>query len=183
MSDFAERVAAQRPILLRTARQLLRNMAWAEDAVSETLVAALEKRGAFAGGAGLRTWLVAILKHKIVDQIRHHTRECQVYAGGEAAGDVDGSDARPASTFAAEAAGIDPQERLSRLQFMTRLGKCLQTLPQQQERAFIMRYCMEKETAEICDELGVTANNLYVMLHRANRRLRASFQEANYGFR
>jgi RNA polymerase sigma-70 factor (TIGR02943 family) len=183
MSDFAERVAAQRPILLRTAHQLLRNKAWAEDAVSETLVAALEKPSAFAGGAQLRTWLVAILKHKIVDQIRHHTRECQVDAGGEPAGDVESSDAPLASAFAAAAAGIDPQERLSRLQFITELDQCLQTLPQQQERAFILRNCLEKDTGEICDELGVTANNLYVILHRANRRLRASFQEANHGFR
>jgi RNA polymerase sigma-70 factor, ECF subfamily len=182
MSDFPERVAAQRPSLLRTARQMLRNKAWAEDAVSETLVAALEKPGAFAAGAGLRTWLVAILKHKIVDQIRHHTRECQVDAGGEA-GDVDGAGAPLASAFAAAAAGIDPQERLSRLQFITELDQCLQTLPLRQERAFKLRNCMEKDTAEICDELGVTANNLYVMLHRANRRLRASFQKANHGFR
>jgi len=183
MSDFAERVAAQRPILLRTAHQMLRNKAWAEDAVSETLVAALEKPGAFAAGAGLRTWLVAILKHKIVDQIRHHTRECQVDAGDDAAGDVDGSGAPLASAFAAASAGIDPQERLSRLQFITELDQCLQTLPRQQERAFVLRNRMEKDTSEICDELGVTANHLYVMLHRANRRLRASFQKANHGFR
>src|SRR6266403_721078 len=183
MSDFAERVAAQHPILVRTARQVLRNKAWAEDAVSETLVAALEKPGAFAGGAQLRTWLVAILKHTIVDQIRQYTRECQIDAGGEAAGHVDGSDAPPASTFAADAAAIDPQERLSRLQFMTHLDQCLQMLPRQQERAFKLRNCMEKDTGEICDELGVTANNLYVMLHRANRRLRASFQKANHGLR
>ncbi len=183
MNDFAHQIAAQRPILLRAARRLLRNKAWAEDAVSETLVAALEKPGAFAGGAGLRTWLVAILKHKIVDQIRHHTRECQVDAGSDAAGNRGVAEAGPASTFAAEAAAIDPHERLSRLQFMTQLDRCLQMLPKQQGRAFILRNCMEKDTAEICDELGVTANHLYVMLHRANRRLRASFQEASYGFR
>ncbi len=66
-----------RPMLVRMARQRLRNDAWAEDAVSETLVAALESPAAFAGRAKVQTWLVGILKHKVVDQIRRHTRECQ----------------------------------------------------------------------------------------------------------
>jgi RNA polymerase sigma-70 factor (ECF subfamily) len=58
---------------------------------------------------------------------------------------------------------------------MIRLDRSLQRLPQRQARAFVLRNWMGKDTAEICDELGVTANNLSVMLHRANRRLRASF--------
>ena len=74
MQDFADQVAAIRPMLVRTARRRLRNDAWAEDAVSETLVAALEKPSAFAGRAAVQSWLVGILKHKTVDQIRRHTR-------------------------------------------------------------------------------------------------------------
>ncbi len=176
MNDFADQIVGERPVLLRIALQLLRNRTWAEDAVSETLVAALENPGAFAGRAAFRTWLVAILKHKAVDQIRSHMRECQVDAGADAAGYVDGSDAASATSFSAEAAGIGPQERLSRLQFIIQLDRYLQRLPQRQARAFLLRNWMGKDTAEICDELGVTANNLSVMLHRANRRLRASFR-------
>ena len=77
MHEFADELAAMRPMLVRMAQQRLRNEAWAEDAVSETLVAALEKPSAFTQRAMLRTWLVGILKHKVVDQIRRHTRECQ----------------------------------------------------------------------------------------------------------
>ena len=43
MADFAQQVEALRPQLLRYARSQLRNDAWAEDAVSDTLLAALEK--------------------------------------------------------------------------------------------------------------------------------------------
>jgi len=176
MDDFADQIAALRPTLLRTACRLLRNRVWAEDAVSETLVAALENPGAFAECASLSTWLVAILKHKVVDQIRQHTRECQVHAGAEAVWDAERPE--PAGTWTAEPAGIDPQERLSWLQFMNQLDRCLQSLPPRQGRAFVLRNRMQKGTAEICDELGVTANHLYVTLHRANRRLRASLQSA-----
>jgi DNA-directed RNA polymerase specialized sigma24 family protein len=58
-------VAEQRGYLLKFARLQLRNEAWAEDAVSETLLAALAKPQAFSGRAQLRTWLVGILKHKV----------------------------------------------------------------------------------------------------------------------
>ncbi len=176
MHDFADQVVALRPMLVRVARQKLRNDAWAEDAVSETLVAALENPAAFTGRAMLRTWLVGILKHKVVDQVRRHTRECQVDACDAEPEFGDLPDALPGGAVEARAEWGDPQERLHRRQFMAQFDECLKTLPPQQGRAFMLRNWMDKETDDICDELGVTANHLAVMLHRARRRLRASLQ-------
>ena len=176
MQDFADQVVALRPMLVRMARQRLRNDAWAEDAVSETLIAALEKPGAFAGRATARTWLVGILKHKVVDQIRRHTRECQVASFDDEPEFGDLPDATSGGAVEAQAKWGDPQECLSRRQFMEQFDKCLKALPPQQGRAFMLRNWMEEETEDICSELGVTANNLAVMLHRARNRLRASLQ-------
>ena len=75
MTEFARQVETLRPQLLRYARSQLRNDAWAEDAVSDTLLAALEKPQSFAGQSQLKTWLVGILKHKVIDQLRRHGRE------------------------------------------------------------------------------------------------------------
>ena len=75
MSDLAREVPALRPQLLRFARYQLRNDDWAEDAVSETVLAALEKPQGFSGQSQLKTWLIGILKHKLVDQVRRRTRE------------------------------------------------------------------------------------------------------------
>src|SRR6187431_2666312 len=72
MTDFARAVEALRPQLLRFARAQLRNDAWSEDAVGDTVLAALAKPQAFAGQSQLKTWLVGILKHKLIDQIRRH---------------------------------------------------------------------------------------------------------------
>ena len=58
---------ALRPTLLAIARMQLRNETWAEDVVSETFVAALEGSRKFAGQSQLKTWVVGILKHKIID--------------------------------------------------------------------------------------------------------------------
>jgi RNA polymerase sigma-70 factor, ECF subfamily len=176
MHDFAEQVAALRPVLVRIAQNRLRNHAWAEDAVSETVVAALENPRACYTASMLRPWLVGILKHKMADQVRRHMRECQVSAADDEAEFDALADAAASSGVEAPAEWGDPQERLSRRQFMTQLDQCLQALPAQQSRAFLLRDGMEHETDDICSELGVTANHLGVMLHRARSRLRTLLQ-------
>jgi RNA polymerase sigma-70 factor (ECF subfamily) len=157
-------------MLVRVARQRMRNDSWAEDAVSETIIAALEKPASFAGRAMLRSWLVGILKHKLVDQVRRHTRECQ----GE--DDDESFDGPAEAELFANAGWGDPQEHLSRRQFMAQFDACVKTLPKQQERAIVMRDWLGADTEDICDELGVSSNHLAVMLHRARHRLRTSLQ-------
>ena len=66
--SYEQQIAANRDYLLRFARLQLRNDAWAEDAVSETVLAALSKPQSFGNRSQLKTWLVGILKHKVIDQ-------------------------------------------------------------------------------------------------------------------
>ncbi|MFO1273172.1 MAG: sigma-70 family RNA polymerase sigma factor [Rubrivivax sp.] len=172
MQDFAEQVAALRPVLLKMAQRRVRNAAWAEDAVSETLVAALERPDAFAGRAQTRTWLVGILKHKLVDQVRRHTRECALERHDDDGG--DGLEPELAPEQDQPAPWGDPQASLARTQLLTQLQDALRTLPPQQGRAFVLRECLEAETDEVCRELGVNANHLGVILHRARHKLRAA---------
>lgn len=174
MPQFAEELVALRPTLVRVAHQRLRNDAWADDAVSETLLAALENPGAFGGRAKLRTWLVGILKHKLVDQTRRGTRECQFETWDDESEHGDGYSEDSLARIEGPADWGDPQECLSRRQFMAQLDQCLKELPPQQEHAFILRNWMGQETNEICEQLGVTAGNLSVILHRARNRLRES---------
>jgi DNA-directed RNA polymerase specialized sigma24 family protein len=78
-----EQLAAHRDYLFRFALVHLRDPARAEDAVQETLLAAMESRSAFSGRAQLRTWLTGILKHKIVDVFRRQSREAPLEDFGE----------------------------------------------------------------------------------------------------
>jgi RNA polymerase sigma-70 factor, ECF subfamily len=174
--DFAQQVAELRPMLVRMAHQRLRNHTWAEDAVSETVIAALENRHSFKSESQLRTWLVGILKHKVVDQIRRHTRERQPDAHGNDIefGALDGADATHEDETSADWG--DPMERLSRRQFMALFDQSLKTLPPQHSRAFVLRNLREEDTASICAQLGVTSNHLWVILHRARAQLRSSLQ-------
>src|ERR1700756_5599030 len=78
-------VAELRTTLRKIARLQLRNDSWAEDAVSEALVSALESADRFSGQSQLKTWVVGILKHKIIDQFRRSGREVSIEAATEAA--------------------------------------------------------------------------------------------------
>jgi RNA polymerase sigma-70 factor (ECF subfamily) len=179
MHDHADQLVALRPMLERLARRRLHNKAWVEDAVSETMVAALENSEAFAGRARLHTWVVGILKHKVVDQIRRHARECQLHDPintDEAADMGKMADAAGESLVEASAEWGDPQDRLSQREFMAQFERVLRQLPPQQRRAFLMRNWMDAETEDICSELGVTVGHLAVILHRARQRLRGALR-------
>ena len=174
--EFIEQIVAMRPMLERVAHLKLRNSTWAEDAVSDTIVAALEKPSAYSGRSMIRTWLVGILKNKIVDQIRRHTRECQSTSFEDDAHISDFMSTNEDIEDELQAKWSNPEESLSRQQFIAKLNLCLKAMPEQQANAFIFKYALDKETHEICDELSSTTNNLHVMLHRTKSQLRVSMQ-------
>jgi RNA polymerase sigma-70 factor (ECF subfamily) len=179
--EFAAAVQALRPQLMRFAHAQLRNEAWAEDAVSETVLAALAKPQAFAGQSQLKTWLVGILKHKLVDQIRRHSREVSTTTE-EDGEDVDALVFNEGGMWNdAPADWGNPEEALGRREFFEVLEVCVEQLPGVQGRIFMMREWLELDTPEICKELGITATNAWVLLHRARLRLQLCLQERWFG--
>jgi len=177
MPDFARELEALRPQLMRYARSQMRNEAWAEDAVSETLLAALQKPQAYAGGAQLKTWLVGILKHKLIDQLRRQCREATVLDRDDSE-DLDEQLFDASGHWATTPAdwSHDPQAALGQRQFLAVLDACVERLPPVQGRVFMMREWLELDTDEVCQELSITSTNLWVLLHRARLRLRDCLQ-------
>jgi RNA polymerase sigma-70 factor (ECF subfamily) len=148
----------------------------AEEAVQETLLAALQARDRFSGGASARTWLIGILKHKIMDMFRHDAREVQLEDPEEEAYlDEDEVDAMfvPNGHWRIQSADWgDPQDLLERGQFMDILQRCLDALPPRLARLFMLREVMEENSENICQELAITPTNLWTMLYRARLGLR-----------
>lgn len=174
-TDFEQQLVAQRGYLMRFARLQLRNDAWAEDAVSETLLAALAKPLAFEARSQLKTWLVGILKHKIIDSMRQRQREVTLGSGS----DDDSADPLEFMAFKSDghfaerpADWGNPEQDLRSRQFMAVMDACTEKLPAVQGRLFLMREWLEMSSEEICKELALTPTNLYVQLHRARLRLR-----------
>ena len=176
-ADFAAQVGALRPQLLRFARSQLRNDAWAEDAVSDTLLAALEKPDAFGGASQLKTWLVGVLKHKVIDQLRRHTREATLLTP-EDGDDLDESLFDRTGHWSDQPQDWgSPEAACGQRQFFEVLEACCDHLPATQGRVFMMREWLELDTNEICKELQISPTNLWVLLHRARLRLRECLQQ------
>jgi RNA polymerase sigma-70 factor (ECF subfamily) len=181
---FAAEIETHRAYLMRTATLQLRDRAAAEDAVQDTLVAALAGRQGFAGRSGLKTWLTGILKHKIVDAIRRRQREPVFEAS--LPGETELDDLEPlfdesGHWDAMPARWGDPEASLSRRQFFDVLELCLEKLPPNTGRVFVMREVMELESDEICKELRITPNNLWVILYRARMALRLCLEQNWFG--
>ena len=177
--DFAARCNSHRGYLLRVAVLQLRDNDVAEDVVQDTLVAALQGASGFSGRSSLKTWLTGILKHKIVDAIRRRAKE-PLLAPLDEETQLDDMDAlfdesghwdNPPADWG------DPESSLSRAQFMEILQFCLEKLPPNTARVFMMREVMELESAEICKELSITSTNLWVILYRARMALRQCLEQ------
>jgi RNA polymerase sigma-70 factor (ECF subfamily) len=167
-------LADHRGYLMRFARLQLRNDAWAEDAVSETMLAALSRPHSFANRSQLKTWLVGILKHKVIDILRQRRREVILDLD-----EGDGSNELDSLLFKADGHFVqapadwgDPEQALDSRQFFMVLEACVEKLPATMGRVFLMREWLELDSGEVCKELGLTPTNLYVQLHRARLRLR-----------
>ena len=157
----------------------LRNRSAAEDAVQETFLAALKAKTNFGGRSSERTWLVGILKNKIVDHVRLVSRE-------QGSVDVDMLPCEKEQPFIASGQwasfwtpqctpidwGSDPESIFENKSFWEWLRHCIESLPPRLAHIFTLREMDQMKTAEICSQTGVTANNLWVMLHRARMQLR-----------
>ncbi len=148
----------------------------AEEAVQETLLAALQARDRFSGGAAVRTWLIGILKHKIIDLFRHEAREVPLDDPDEL---EDRDEPQEENDFAPNghwrngpANWGNPEELLERGQFMVILQRCLDALSPRLARLFMLREVMEEDSETICQELAITPTNLWTMLYRARLGLR-----------
>ena len=183
---FELELAEHRAYLLRFARLQLRNEAWAEDAVSETVLAALSKPQSFGNRSQFKTWLIGILKHKVIDILRQRSREVELDRDDGA----DGHEELDALVFKADghfaqapADWGNPEQDLSSRQFFAVLEACTDKMPVALGRVFLMREWLELSSEEICKELNLTSTNLYVQLHRARLRLRECLELNWFGQR
>lgn len=174
IADLHRQLDAMRPALLRFALLQLRDRTLAEDAVQDALVAVLEKPDNFAGQSALRTYVIGILKFKILDALRASRREKQFEPDDEQSEDdlIDALFRADGHTRDMPRRWGDPDATLEQKDFFRVMEVCLERLPARTARIFMMREWLELETEEICKELGISSANAWVMLYRARLRLR-----------
>ena len=169
MNLYSHHIVRCRGALLRAAHAKLRNSAWAEDAVSETLLAAWERPPDFDDPMRIQAWLFGVLQHKLVDQLRRNGADNMVVCVGDWA-DMEPLQESDNSSYA------DPLKCASAAQFVRGLGCALAELPNAHARAFMLWEVWGHSGEDICTELGVSMGNLRVMLFRARAKLRMGLQ-------
>jgi RNA polymerase sigma-70 factor, ECF subfamily len=176
---------ALRQRLMRQARLAVHDSAHAEDLVQDTLIAVVQQWSSYRGDAALSTWAISILRHKVADWYRSPTarRERQLPDEGEAALDAALADQFDETGHWREAvpAWQQPDNHAERKQMMQTLDGCLAKLPEQTRRVFMMREWLGFESDEIRAQLGLSADNVRTILHRARLSLRECMQQRWFG--
>jgi RNA polymerase sigma-70 factor (ECF subfamily) len=167
-------VEAHGDVLYRFALIRVKDPHVAEDLVQDTFVAALEGLASFKGGSSTQTWLVGILKHKVMDYFRKSAREIPSTGLGTLEEKTEEATFNQWGQWRhlPRKWGENPDNLLENKEFWRVFTDCLDGLPDAPRRAFSLREFDGLTSYEICKILGVTATNLWVMLHRARGKLR-----------
>ena len=151
----------------------------AQDLVSDTFLAGLKSMKNFKGEASERTWLVSILKRKVIDHYRKSNSkkgkaEVRMSYNSDSETEGDWLEERVADPFDKTA-----EDQIENTELASAIDDCLSKLPKKQAQIFEMKTILNYETETICNELEITASNLWVIIHRA-RTAMAGCLEKNW---
>ncbi len=149
----------------------------AKDLVQETFFSGLKSMKNFEGRASERTWLISILKRKIIDHYRKINSKkgkaevrMNFYKDGEHEGEW--IEERAPNTWSEDA-----DKDIVNSELKSTLDKCIDNLPDKYAMVFQMKTIRGFETEEVCKELDITASNLWVIIHRARTQLRRCMED------
>ena len=165
--------------LFRYTLRFISDTTTTEDLVQEVLLAALKGRKSFEGASSERTWLIGILKNKIIDHYRKTNIENKSILFEQSL-DIDDSDYITSGTDSGSWHpqrrpahwAVDPNDPVEQQQFWEHLQKCLEGLDPKLSKVYNLREIQQIEYQEVCNVLAIKPTNLRVMLHRARKQLR-----------
>jgi RNA polymerase sigma-70 factor (ECF subfamily) len=139
----------------------------AEEVVQEALLTAFKKRNQFQGRSNPLSWLIAILKSKILDRMRQAARQAVDTDPADLDAWFDASNhwRKPLGRWG------DPASFAERTEFWRVVRNCVAKLPARMGEAFILRTIDEEEPAAVSRDLAISPGNLWLLLHRARLRL------------
>ncbi len=162
----------------------------AQDLVQETFLSALKARESFRGDCSEKTWLVTILKRKIIDLYRSKSRQSisetldsgQIAAGYGEFFNEDGEGGGHWHHAGKPQMWDESTYRtLETKEFYSVLHKCLALLPDKWATVFKMKNMEDLETEFICKECNVSASNYWIIMHRTKLQLRKCMESNWFG--
>ena len=142
----------------------------AQDLISETFLAGLKSKNNFKGEASERTWLISILKRKIIDyyrKINSNKGKAEVhisYRDDDGQGDWLEENAADPFDHTAE-------NKMENKELGLAILECLDKLPEKQAAIFKKKTVENFDSEAICKEYNITPSNLWVIIHRARKSM------------
>lgn len=142
----------------------------AKDLISETYLAGLKSKDNFKGNSTERTWLVSILKHKIIDhyrKINSKKGKAEVkmsYTSKDQDGDwleervIDNSNKTV-------------EDNIENTELSLAIENCLENMSEKYAQIFRMKTIKDYDTEAICNVYNITPSNLWVIIHRVRKSL------------
>lgn len=155
------------------------NKELAEDLTQETLLAAYASKDSFSGKSSAKTWLISILKNKLIDHIRKTYKENLVDCFDDSQDEVVDSNFNRLSLWDKKLSSWheQPDNLFEQKKFLEEILDCHSRLPVGLQEVFALKALNDFDADEICEELKITPNNLCVILYRARSRIRECMEK------
>lgn len=149
----------------------------AKDLVQETFLAGLKSKSNFKGEASERTWLISILKRKIIDYYRKlnsqkSKAETRMGENPYSETDVNWLEERVADNFNRNA-----EDTIQNKELGIAIEDCIKKLSEKHRTIFKMKTIQGYDTEAICKEFDISPSNLWVIIHRARVSLMGCLKE------
>lgn len=154
----------------------------AKDLVQDTFFSALKATNDFRGKSSEKTWLIAILKRKIIDYYRKINS-----TKGKAEIRISFKDKRNNYAEWIEECVADyyfsgnAELEMINIELGSFIAKCVERLPEKQATIFKMKFIQGLDNFTICEQLGITQSNLCVCVHRAKNKIKNSMENNWFG--
>ena len=147
------------------------DMETAQDLISDTFLAALGSMANFKGEASERTWLISILKRKIVDHYRKGNSpkgqaEVRMNFGDRENDESSWLEERVKSIHADSA-----EDRIDNDELGRAIYDCMEQLEERSREIFRRKTIERYDTEAICKEFNISSSNLWVIIHRARKAM------------
>ena len=153
----------------------------ARDLVQETFLAGLKSAKNYKGTASERTWLIAILKRKVVDYYRKiNSKKGKAEVRMQYSADKD-SEGDWLEERAADPLSLRENSAIENEELGLAIQACISKLPEKQARVFTMKTIAGLSTEDVCNELDINPSNLWVLIHRARTSLMACLGKNWFG--
>lgn len=158
----------------------------AKDLVQETFLSALKAKDCFKGEAAEKTWLVSILKNKVIDHYRKNAahpqqsfEESEQYKVAYSHYFTDDGlrEGHWQKSTSPKPWNTSDKSNIEQKEFKNILAKCLAKLPKTWSSVFSLKYLEEEESSTICKELDITSSNYWVIIHRAKLQMRECLEK------